>query len=66
MTKRTWYLEEDARLLALVQLFGVGQWTVIALELGGGRNSKQCRERWHNHLSPEVKKEPWTPEEVCT
>ena len=49
-----------------MQLFGVGQWTVIALELGGGRNSKQCRERWHNHLSPEVKKEPWTPEEVCT
>ena len=24
---------------------------------------KQCRERWFNHLCPEVKKGEWTPEE---
>merc|ERR1711998_119303 len=29
----------------------------------GGRTGKQCRERWHNHLSPEVHKDTWTPEE---
>ena len=34
--------------------------------LGGGRNSKQCRERWHNHLDPDVKKGPWSPEEDAT
>lgn len=24
---------------------------------------KQCRERWHNHLDPNIKKGPWTEEE---
>uniref|UniRef100_F7AJG2 MYB proto-onco like 1 n=1 Tax=Ornithorhynchus anatinus TaxID=9258 RepID=F7AJG2_ORNAN len=28
-----------------------------------GRIGKQCRERWHNHLNPEVKKSSWTEEE---
>ena len=28
---------------------GVQQWALIASEMGG-RNGKQCRERWHNQL----------------
>ena len=24
-----------------------------------GRIGKQCRERWHNHLNPAIKKEDW-------
>lgn len=28
-----------------------------------GRLGKQCRERWHNHLNPSVKKSSWTAEE---
>lgn len=28
-----------------------------------GRLGKQCRERWHNHLNPNVKKSSWTAEE---
>lgn len=28
-----------------------------------GRIGKQCRERWHNHLNPDIKKERWTEEE---
>ena len=28
-----------------------------------GRVGKNCRERWHNHLAPEIKRTPWTPEE---
>jgi myb proto-oncogene protein len=28
-----------------------------------GRLGKQCRERWFNHLNPDIKKEAWTPEE---
>lgn len=28
-----------------------------------GRMGKQCRERWHNHLDPLVKKSSWTNEE---
>ena len=28
-----------------------------------GRIGKQCRERWHNHLNPDIKKEEWTDKE---
>jgi DNA-binding NarL/FixJ family response regulator len=28
-----------------------------------GRIGKQCRERWHNHLNPRIKKDSWTPDE---
>jgi hypothetical protein len=28
-----------------------------------GRIGKQCRERWHNHLNPDIKKNRWTEEE---
>ena len=28
-----------------------------------GRIGKQCRERWHNHLDPNIRKEKWSHEE---
>ena len=28
-----------------------------------GRIGKQCRERWHNHLNPNICKAPWTEQE---
>ena len=28
-----------------------------------GRIGKQCRERWHNHLNPKIKKIGWSKEE---
>ncbi|XP_071926189.1 transcription factor MYB119-like [Coffea arabica] len=28
-----------------------------------GRAGKQCRERWHNHLRPDIKKDTWSLEE---
>ena len=28
-----------------------------------GRIGKQCRERWHNHLNPAIKKSAWTEAE---
>ena len=28
-----------------------------------GKISKQCRERWHNHLDPKIKKTKWSLEE---
>lgn len=27
------------------------------------RSAKQCRERWNNHVNPEVDRGPWTPEQ---
>jgi len=42
--------------------YGPKKWSAIAGHLKG-RIGKQCRERWHNHLNPDIKKEPWTVEE---
>ena len=36
---------------------------MIATQLSTGRVGKQCRERWNNHLCPEVKKTEWSEEE---
>lgn len=41
---------------------GAKNWSEIAKALPG-RIGKQCRERWHNHLNPKIKKEKWTEEE---
>ena len=38
------------------------KWSVIAAQLPG-RIGKQCRERWFNHLDPDIKKGDWTPDE---
>ncbi|RXN25802.1 myb-related A isoform X1 [Labeo rohita] len=48
--------------IELVHKYGPKRWSVIAKHLQG-RIGKQCRERWHNHLNPEVKKSSWTQEE---
>lgn len=48
--------------LELVDKYGPKKWTLIARHLKG-RIGKQCRERWHNHLNPNIKKTAWTEEE---
>lgn len=54
---------EDRMLLSLVDQHGAKKWTQIAHHLPG-RIGKQCRERWHNHLNPLVKRNTqWTSEE---
>jgi len=60
--KQAWSRAEDDKLLELVHRHGPSNWSKIANELPS-RIGKQCRERWHNHLSPVVKKESFTPEE---
>lgn len=41
-------------LIRLVDQFGIRKWSHIAQMLPG-RIGKQCRERWHNHLRPDIK-----------
>jgi len=41
---------------------GPHKWTYIAAHLPG-RIGKQCRERWHNHLNPKIKKSTWSDHE---
>lgn len=63
--KAPWSKEEDEKLVELVNQYGPKKWTFIALNLPGRRRrAKQVRERWVNHLDPNVnKKDPWTEEE---
>eukprot|EP00727_Mastigamoeba_balamuthi_P009133 m51a1_g4842 putative myb-related protein 3r-1-like (386) ;mRNA; r:224682-226465 len=60
--KGPWLPAEDAVLVALVSRLGAHSWSKIATHIPG-RVGKQCRERYYNHLAPEVNKEPWTPAE---
>ena len=65
LIKGPWTPEEDAKVKALVKELGPKKWSIIASHLPG-RIGKQCRERWHNHLNPLIRKDPWTPEEDRT
>ncbi|XP_078092202.1 v-myb avian myeloblastosis viral oncogene homolog-like 2b [Mustelus asterias] len=62
LVKGPWTKEEDQKVIELVQKHGPKRWSLIARHLKG-RLGKQCRERWHNHLNPEVKKSSWIEEE---
>ncbi|KAL7123095.1 hypothetical protein ACP275_01G084500 [Erythranthe tilingii] len=62
LVKSPWTKEEDDRITELVAEFGSKKWAAIAKFLPG-RIGKQCRERWHNHLDPAIRKDPWTKEE---
>jgi len=62
MTKRPWTAQEDEIVKVHVQKYGPRGWAGLAQTLPG-RKGKQCRERYHNHLAPDIKKEPWSPEE---
>ncbi|MCD7457288.1 Transcription factor myb3r-5 [Datura stramonium] len=62
LVKGPWTQEEDDKIIELVAKYGPTKWSVIAKSLHG-RIGKQCRERWHNHLNPNIKKDAWTLEE---
>ncbi|XAR58922.1 hypothetical protein NMG60_11014503 [Bertholletia excelsa] len=62
LIKGQWTDEEDRRLLKLVKQYGIRKWAQIAEKMVG-RAGKQCRERWNNHLRPDIKKDTWSEEE---
>jgi len=61
-SKRQWADEEDRIVRDHVKTCGPRKWSKVAQDLPG-RIGKQCRERWHNHLNPDIRKDPWTSEE---
>ncbi|XP_071704853.1 transcription factor MYB3R-1-like isoform X2 [Rutidosis leptorrhynchoides] len=62
LVKGPWSREEDEVITRLVEQLGAKKWSTIAQHLPG-RIGKQCRERWHNHLNPNINKEAWSQEE---
>ena len=62
LVKGPWTKEEDEIVMRMVEKCGPRNWSNIAKFLPG-RIGKQCRERWHNHLNPFIKKERWSEEE---
>ncbi|KQK05913.1 transcription factor MYB3R-2 isoform X2 [Brachypodium distachyon] len=62
LIKGPWTQEEDDTIVDMVKKHGPRKWSLIAKSLDG-RIGKQCRERWHNHLDPQIRKEAWTTEE---
>ena len=62
LTRGPWTDDEDKKLMQLVDTFGPRKWSAIAEELSG-RSGKQCRERWHNHLNPSLKRKAWSDAE---
>ncbi|KAM7271803.1 hypothetical protein ACFE04_031017 [Oxalis oulophora] len=62
LIKGPWTQEEDENIVEMVAKYGPTKWSVISKALPG-RIGKQCRERWHNHLNPGIKKDAWTLDE---
>lgn len=62
VTKGPWTKSEDALLRRMVARQGAKNWREIASKMRG-RVAKQCRERWHHHLCPGIKKTAWEPYE---
>lgn len=62
-SKSSWSDEDDQLLIALVNELGEGNWAEIAKNFQD-KVGKQCRERWHNQVKPDIKKrDAWTDEE---
>eukprot|EP01006_Ploeotia_vitrea_P036145 TRINITY_DN65981_c5_g2_i1.p1 TRINITY_DN65981_c5_g2~~TRINITY_DN65981_c5_g2_i1.p1 ORF type:complete len:509 (+),score=54.73 TRINITY_DN65981_c5_g2_i1:30-1556(+) len=57
-----WTEDEDTLLVELVNKNGAKRWSYIAANFAG-RTGKQCRERYLNHLDPNLCKLEWTIEE---
>lgn len=68
--KQGWTSIEDEILLKIVSSRGAKAWSAVAKELNtmihdGNtiRHGRHCRERWFNHIDPNLKKGGWTEEE---
>jgi hypothetical protein len=62
VTRKPFQPEEDALLLQILHTYEFLNWDVVAQQFNG-RTARQCRERWMNYLSPNVRTGEWTREE---
>lgn len=68
--KKVWTDYEDEVLGKLVGSYGKKKWSMIAQKLNDSvhnglkmRQSRQCRERWFNHIDPFMNRDSWTEQE---
>jgi hypothetical protein len=62
LVKGSWTREEDEMIINWVKVNGPTNWAKLAENMSG-RIGKQCRERWHNGLNPELIRTTWLPQE---
>lgn len=62
LRKGPWLPDEDSKLTEWIFKFGAKNWSQCGRYLKG-RSGKQCRERWHNVINPNLKKGEWTLDE---
>jgi hypothetical protein len=55
-------VQEDEQLRDLVTELGTNNWAEVSARLGT-RSARQCRERFRNYLSPNLRNGQWTEEE---
>jgi hypothetical protein len=58
LVKGSWTRLEDEAIANWVRTQGPVNWTKLADTLSG-RTGKQCRERWHNGLNPDLNRSAW-------
>lgn len=58
-----WAPNEDIRLLAGINRFGLENWQLVASFVGNGRTRAQCAQRWSRGLDPHISKDQWTNDE---
>lgn len=68
--RQTWLPEEDSTLQQIILQRGPKAWSLVAKELNKRvhnalplRQGKQCRERYYNHIDPQLIKGNWTQAE---
>lgn len=69
----SWTKAEDRLLLRAVKGASLVDWSEVAVSLAPlspanypKKTAKQCRERWHNRLNPNIKLSPWSSDEIAT
>lgn len=62
IVRGSWTGNEDKMIIQWVSQNGPQKWASLAEQMPG-RIAKQCRERWCNHLDPNIKRTGWTPQE---
>jgi len=55
LKSKLWTREEDELMMMLIKEGSARTWVKLALKIDG-RNGKQCRYRYHNHLDPLINK----------